>query len=248
MSGQFTPGEVARLKKLVAVPRTTHVIQVLDRSSSMQTGRDITISTYNEQLDVMKQAQLRDGGVTTVTMVVFSYAAELAYQAQTLDKVQPLTTENYVPGGMTALYDAIGLAIESAKTLDASGDTAFLLQIFTDGEENQSKKFTLVQLKSMIEELNATGKWTVTVAGPKGTVDLFAKNIAIMPGNVTGFEPNSLASRSYTKGLMVDAQAHYFSARASGATSVADAYSSVTPPQNDLTSDKRPTASGATPT
>jgi hypothetical protein len=249
MSDQFSPEEVARLKQLAAKPvRKTHVLQVLDRSSSMSTGKEITISTYNEQLDVMKQAQKKDGGEVTVSLVMFSYGAELVYKAKALDQVETLNLENYIPGGMTALYDAIGLAIETAQSLDASGDTAFLLQILTDGEENQSKIYTAEKLKSMIEELSATGKWTVTVSGPKGQVDVFAKNVSIPLGNTTGFDPHSLLSRASNKGIMVEAQAQYFASRAMGMTSVETAYSSVVKDLSDqdlkptVASDKRPTA------
>lgn len=229
MSDQFTPEEVARLKALVSPKKQkTHLIQVLDKSGSMVKGIDITISSYNEMLQVAQKAQQTSGGETTATLVTFGTTAALDYQNVSLDAAVPLSKENYVPDGYTALYDAIGLAIETATKFEKDGDTAFLLQIFTDGGENYSTKFTMPRLKSMIEELNATGKWTVTVAGPQGAIDIFARDLSIAKGNVTSFDPSSIQSRTLNATNMVASTTHYFSARAEGATSIDDAYSAIT--------------------
>lgn len=229
---QFTEEEVAKLKKLIAdTPRKTHIIQVLDRSSSMYLGADITISSYNEMLQVSKQSQQEDNSVVTVTLVMFSDNVELAYKQRSLDEVQPLTRETYIPNGMTALYDAIGLSIQTARSFDSSGDTAFLLQIFTDGEENSSRTYNPARLKSMIQELQDSGKWTVTVAGPKGSIDIFAKELSIPQGNVTNFDPSSITSRNLNAQTMVSSHSHYMSARSKGVLSMTNAYSAVQPEQ-----------------
>lgn len=238
MTQQFTPEEVAALKKVAAdssKPRTTHVLQVLDRSSSMAVGKAITISAYNEQLEAMRQAHEKDGSEITVTLVMFANTAEIAFKQRSITDFQGLGLDDksYQPDGMTALYDAIGLAIETAQTFPKDGDTAFLLQIFTDGDENSSRNYGAAQLKSKIEELNATGKWTVTVAGPHGSVDLFARSLSIYAGNVTGFNPSSLQSRTYNKTAMINAHTHYFAERAAGVMAVADAYSSTAGHEGD---------------
>jgi hypothetical protein len=225
---QFTPEEMAKIRALIGTAKkTTHIIQVLDESGSMNAGIDITLSSYNEMTDVARRAQLASGDETTATLITFADEAEVMYEQVPIGSVVALTKANYVPEGMTALYDAIGLAIHTASKFKTDENTAFLLQIFTDGGENVSKFYGAPRLKSMIEELNATGKWTVTVAGPQGNIDIFAQALSIPTGNVTGFDPGSLQSRSINASNMIASTAHYFSARAAGQSMVNDAYSAV---------------------
>lgn len=229
MSDQFTPEEMEKIQALIGtkVNKTTHIIQVLDKSGSMDTGKDITLSSYNEMLGIAKKAQEESGDEVTATLITFSDEAQVVYQESSLSAVVPLNEGNYVPNGLTALYDAIGLAIHTASKFKTDGNTAFLLQIFTDGGENKSKFYGAYRLKSMINELNTTGKWTITVAGPKGNLDLFTDTLNIAKGNVTGFDPSSLYSRSVNAAHMSASTAHYFDARSMGSTSISNAYSAV---------------------
>jgi Mg-chelatase subunit ChlD len=202
MSG-LTPEEeqilqTLQAKKAQAVgSKIVHVIQVLDKSSSMDTGIDITIGAFNENLDILSQ-QKEGVAKTTATLITFSDADKVKaeYKESTPDRATRLHRSNYAPRGMTALYDAIGYALELSRNFEGADASAqFLLQIFTDGDENVSRRYTASKLKSMIEELNATGRWTVTVMGPRGQLDLFTKNLGVKTGNTVQFDPSSLRSR-----------------------------------------------------
>jgi hypothetical protein len=79
----------------------------------------------------------------------------------------------------------------------------------------------------MIQELNSTGRWTVTVMGPRGSLDLFTKNLGVYSGNTVQFDASSVRSRGFAKSALNASTSQYFMATAAGATSVSDAYSSV---------------------
>jgi hypothetical protein len=233
MSG-LTPEEEQILQTLQAKKaqstgeKIVHVINVLDRSRSMDTGIDITISAFNENLGVLA-AQEKVAKVTA-TLVTFSSndKVKVEYAAAHPDRATHLNKSNYIPDGWTALYDAIGLAIETAQGFDgALSNAQFLLQVFTDGDENHSRKYTAARLKSMIGELNATGRWTVTVMGPRGSLDLFTKNLGVLSGNTVQFDASSVRSRGFAKSALNASTSNYFTATAAGATSVDCAYSSV---------------------
>jgi hypothetical protein len=233
MSG-LTPEEEHILQTLQAKKaqspgsKIVHVIQVLDKSSSMGTGIELTIAAFNENLNILSSQT----GVakTTATLITFSDANKVKaeYQESTPDRATRLSRSNYEPRGMTALYDAIGYALEISKDFEGAHSNAqFLLQIFTDGDENVSVRYTAARLKSMIEELNATGRWTVTVMGPKGSLDLFTKNLGVYVGNTVQFDASSVKSRGFAKSALNASTSNYFMAAAAGATSLDCAYSSV---------------------
>lgn len=233
MSG-LTPEEEQILQTLQAKKaaatgdKIVHVIQVLDKSSSMGTGQDITISAFNENLGIMAENQ--NVAKTTATLITFSdwNKVSIEYSAASPDRATRLDRANYVPRGMTALYDAIGKALEIANTFEGAHSNAqFLLQIFTDGDENHSRYYNATRLKSLISELNSTGRWTVTVMGPRGSLDLFTKNLGVHSGNTVQFDASSVKSRGFAKSALNASTANYFTATAAGSTSMQDAYSSV---------------------
>jgi hypothetical protein len=229
MSDQFTPEEVRAIRKIIGSKpkkRTTHVIQVLDESHSMTTGKDITLSSYNEMQHAAKNS-VKGEDVITFTLVKFNEHVSIPTIRVSAEYVTPLSDMNYVPNGCTALFDAIGIAIETARNFPTDEDTAYLLQIFTDGYDNSSSKYNADKLKPLIEELQSTGKWTVTVAGPQGNIDLFTRFLGIAKGNVTGFNPDSVSSRLYNGTMMATATSNYFAARSAGQSNVMDSYSSI---------------------
>jgi len=233
MSG-LTPEEEQILQTLQAKKaaatgdKIVHVIQVLDKSSSMGTGQDITISAFNENLGIMAENQ--NVAKTTATLITFSDPdkVKVEFREASPDRAVRLSRSNYTPSGMTALYDAIGKALEIAREFEGSNSNAqFLLQIFTDGDENRSIRYSAGTLKSLISELNSTGRWTVTVMGPRGSLDLFTKNLGVHSGNTVQFDASSVKSRGFAKSALNASTANYFTATAAGATSMSDAYASV---------------------
>ncbi len=216
--------KIANPKKYERGNKKLYVFKVLDASSSMNSYQATTISTFNESLDALKEAEAD----VYVTRIDFSGAASVKKRGAFNDTDHRLNTTNYRPNGMTAMFDGIGLAFQEADRLESDSDTSFLLEILTDGEENQSTHWTAQQIKREIEARKRTGQWTVTVMGPKGSVDLF-KNLGVDVGNIAQFNANSASSRGGVTKMMASAATGYVrSLNASiGSVSVNSAYSSV---------------------
>ncbi|CAG2112985.1 unnamed protein product [Medioppia subpectinata] len=81
-----------------------------------------------------------------------------------LDNVPELTAHNYLPGGMTALYDAIAEGVRLADR-DKTNDERVICVIMTDGEENSSRETTKEQVRHIISGYEAKGDWTFVYIG-----------------------------------------------------------------------------------
>jgi uncharacterized protein YegL len=82
-----------------------------------------------------------------------------------ISEVNSLTTADFQPRGGTPLLDATGLLIGRVK-VDAQARVAaglaeedIVFVTVTDGEENQSREFTLTQVKALVDTQTAAG-WT----------------------------------------------------------------------------------------
>ena len=211
-------------KKLV------HVISLLDKSGSMVTGKSRTISAFNENAQIMRSEEDENTRVTS-TFITFESSVKVVFAQAGVNRLEPLTDKSFVPSGGTALYDGIGDALNLALSFEAASDanTSFLLQITTDGEENASKRFQPHHLKSRIEELQKSGRWTITVMGPKGSIDLFAETLGVARGNLATFDASSVRSRGFAANATVASTQNYFKSVKSGAGAVMDSYSSIAP-------------------
>jgi hypothetical protein len=132
----------------------THIIAVIDKSSSMASIATAAISGFNEFL--ASQKKLKDPA--TMNVVLFSSYDRITplYEDKILDvkDVQELTPLTYVPDGMTALNDAIVQSMTSYKlkmnTMKPSKrPEKVLVIIVTDGEENNSREYP----KSKVDEV-----------------------------------------------------------------------------------------------
>ena len=112
---------------------------LLDRSGSMETCRDDTITGFNSFIESQKQF----GG--TMTLCLFDHEFEVVYDKTPIDEVPALCTDTFVPRGGTALLDAMGQILK----MDLSDDAMVI--ILTDGEENSSDVYTAAHIKDLVD-------------------------------------------------------------------------------------------------
>ena len=200
----------------------TFVGIVLDSSGSMEFGKSITIDGFNKQLETIQKSASQVDGETKVSLISFNTTFEELAVNQTPEKIKRLSNENYRPGGGTALYDGIGRCltlIESQKEMKQK-DSAALVLIFTDGEENSSTQFNGKDLGKRIRDLEETGQWTFTLIGPKDQVLNLSEILNLKKGNVLGIDVSHLGQRVMASGAMAGGTSAYFTTRSMGQTSV----------------------------
>jgi Mg-chelatase subunit ChlD len=154
-------GEAFKPKRAGKNPNLSHIVFVLDESSSMVSCWEQTIAGYNEYLKAQKEDAEKTGIKTLVSLFKFNgYHVDLIFDRRDVTKVAPLTKIDYRPSGGTNLLDAIGgvLMRINALLMEKKKDyrESVIVTILTDGEENQSRTFNNAEIKSMVEK--AEGK------------------------------------------------------------------------------------------
>lgn len=195
----------------------TNVAFILDCSGSMEHGKDATIEGFNTQVSVVR-AGAKDAGRTTFTDVHFNHDVELRCVAGSIDELRQLDDKKYQPGGNTALLDALGCTIAALlPTTDInSPDTAMLVTLFTDGEENSSRIYDVATVKALVERLEATGRWTFALVGPMQSVTSLGEMLSVKQKNVAGFDSSSVRDKRRAFSSMSFSSARYMSQRSSG--------------------------------
>lgn len=136
---------------------------VLDRSGSMANIWSDTVGGFNQY----KADQVAADGDTWMTLVTFDDKVEFPFTAWNVKDLPDLTNEIAAPRGSTALFDAIGRALDDGqKWLDENSwfEGKPLLAVMTDGHENASREYKKADIAKRIAEKEAAG-WTIVYMG-----------------------------------------------------------------------------------
>jgi uncharacterized protein YegL len=179
----------------------TDIVVVLDKSGSMAITKDDVVGGFNKFLEDQKKLQ----GECTLTMVFFDQVCELKPACPVRD-VQLLDDKTYVPGGMTALLDAVGMAINvTGKRLadldEAQRPDKVILVIITDGQENSSREHSLQVVRKMVEHQQNKYSWKFMFLG--ADVDSFhdAANLGLQLDAVSNFTKSKKGVNCMYRGM-----------------------------------------------
>ncbi|MDA0672052.1 MAG: VWA domain-containing protein [Bacteroidetes bacterium] len=153
--------------------KTMHYFIVADASGSMADQIAEVRHEMNKHFEVLKETSEASGNKVKVSLLTFD--TDMVWQFQGLEaKDLPHITEAvYRPGGMTALYDAIGQGIHRASyqlgKFDPNREEVWVM-VFSDGGENASRGFNHSKLKALLDEYQEKEGWTITFTGcdPEG--------------------------------------------------------------------------------
>lgn len=166
----------------------TKIINIIDRSGSMYSIKNDAIGGYNSFIENQKKEE----GFAEVTTILFNGYYHILFKNYDIKKAILLNEKNYETDGGTALYDAIGKAINDE--IDYLGNTPLeerpektMVIILTDGEENSSKIFSKNQIKELINEMKDDFKWEFIFLAANQDAALSAESIGINRDNSLNF-------------------------------------------------------------
>lgn len=146
--------------------KKTEMVFILDRSGSMSGLEEDTIGGYNSML----AKQQKEVGEAIVTTVLFDNKYEIIHDRTDIEKINPITDQEYYVRGMTALLDAIGRTIN--KIIHATKNTKeeyqadkVMFVIITDGMENASQEYDYKKVKKLIEQQKEKYEWEFVFLG-----------------------------------------------------------------------------------
>ncbi|MBR5502866.1 MAG: VWA domain-containing protein [Methanobrevibacter sp.] len=161
------------------------IIFVIDRSGSMAGSERSTINGFNS---LIERESTKDRN-TRITTVLFDHNYEVLYTRKPVRDIKPLTNDDYFVRGSTALYDAVGMTIQSLKN-KVSDSVLFI--IITDGMENSSREFARAQIKDYIDSL----PWEFVFVGAEIDSYREASNIGIKMTHTANFEKTAEGLKS----------------------------------------------------
>lgn len=168
---------------------STHIAVLLDRSGSMNSVKDETISGYNAFIKEQQEA----GDNATLTLVQFdSVGIDTMQEFTPIKAVPDLNGDTFQPRGMTPLLDAMGKTIcGTGKALEAIPEgnrpDKIVFVVITDGQENASHEFSKLRIKEMIEHQAGKYNWQFIYLGANQDAFAEAKSIGIQMDNAANF-------------------------------------------------------------
>jgi len=166
----------------VVTQQQTNINLILDMSGSMDAiGQEEVIGSANKYIAEVKKTS----PTARINVIRFDDQYESVLEDEELKTVRKLTKADYLPRGMTALYDAIGKTVQNAPI------GANLFVILTDGLENASKEYTsAAMVKKIIKKAEKAGHQFVFLGANQDAI-LSAKVIGIGANNVATYKGTS---------------------------------------------------------
>ena len=143
-----------------------HVCFVIDESGSMTGTEADVVGGFRKVIDEQKA---NSAGTCSVSYYTFDSKVKQLYLGKDISDVEYID-DKYSPGGCTALYDAVGTAIdEVGKWLDGMKEEEKpeknLIVIMTDGGENSSVEYSSSKVREMIKHQEEKYNWTFIYMG-----------------------------------------------------------------------------------
>lgn len=189
------------------------IINIIDRSGSMSSILESAINGFNEFIIEQKNQD----GDAVVSTYMFSSNYQKLYENINVKECNLLDKITFIPGGMTALYDAIGQTIDNE--LDILGNLSkeerpikTLCVILTDGYENSSKKYSSSKIKEMISEMKNDFNWEFIFLAANEEASFTAETIGISKSNSYAWTNDSEGVKDAYRGISFATKAYRSSA------------------------------------
>jgi hypothetical protein len=162
-----------------------------DHSVSMRSIREAAGKDYNATIAGIREVATNAGQDTIVSVVKSGVgpSGQVVRESvnSSINVLTPIPSGGYITdGNSTPLFDSVGDLIEQFEaTPDANNpQTSFLVMAITDGEENNSRRWTARRLMDKIDQLQRTDRWTFVFRVPKGYARKLSSAFNVPMGNI----------------------------------------------------------------
>jgi hypothetical protein len=233
-------GKSSKKATLAKDTLVTHYLLILDKSGSMQSVRDVTLSGFNENIQTIKSLVKKyPNQKFYVSLVAFNVEPEVVIWKKDADKIEELTAKSYIPEGVTALFDAVGYGVNRLREeiIDdlKNPEVKVVVSIFTDGEENASKKYFGKDISDLLEEIQKMKQWTCSYIGANHDVKHMASSLNIPLSNTISYYSDKIGTTKAFKAASMGTM-NYASGRSLG-EDVSDKMYSATADTLDIKDD-----------
>ena len=135
------------------------ILFILDESGSMSSMGIEPVQAVNKFIDDQKVAMGDDGA--TFSLWKFNSTVVKLIDDVPLKDVKEFS--DFEPKNMTALYDAIGHAIDNKKKKNSFDNVVCI--ILTDGLENSSTEYSAANIRSIIKDMEENHNWKFVYLG-----------------------------------------------------------------------------------
>jgi hypothetical protein len=159
---------------------------ILDETGSMSSCKNQAISGYNTFL----KEQREQPNKALLTLTKFdSNGLRTPYRDLDLAFVPDLTSDTFLPGSMTNLYDALGTRIDDIahRVHDFTIKPMVLVVVITDGQDNASRIYSQAATRQLVETYTAQN-WCFAYLGADARALQTAAALGISPGNAKAFD------------------------------------------------------------
>lgn len=174
----------------------TELVFILDRSGSMAGLESDTVGGFNAMIDKQKKVD----GEVCVSTVLFDHESVVLHDRVDVQRIEPMTEEQYTVRGCTALLDAVGGAIRHignvhkyAREEDRPEHTIFV--ITTDGMENASRHYTAEQVRQKIQRQKEKYGWEFLFLGANMDAVETARRIGVDQNRAASYRSDGVGTR-----------------------------------------------------
>jgi uncharacterized protein YegL len=180
----------------------TEIVVILDKSGSMDSVRDSTISNFNEFI----QSQKNQPGEANFTLVLFSSNAlqETVMHSVPITRARRLNRTTYRPDGMTALFDAVVSTIKMvSERIEALPEddkpSKVIVCVITDGQENDSRTYGRKDVSDWTTKMATENSWQFMYIGANQDSFQEARSLGIR--NAINYNNTSAGVHQMTRGM-----------------------------------------------
>jgi len=167
----------------------THVCVVLDASGSMESIKEDVKGSMHDFVDSQRSLP----GEIRVDVYQFSDVVTRLADSASLDETTALIDQRYKCSGVTALYDAVCIAIDelgakfcAMQEYERPEDVVFV--VFTDGYENASRTYRNDDVQERVKRQTEVYSWRFVFLGAEIDAEKAAQDVGITaPGSYRSF-------------------------------------------------------------